>query len=125
MKVIFVGMHNKPDKAPLCSSTKSGKLIDRIINELGKVNTMKTNLYDVEYFPTNEQEKYELAMKWGERIDYNADDVIVLLGAEVHVNYLDNICQNVIKIAHPSSKRSHKEMDDYVNSAVQRVKSKL
>jgi hypothetical protein len=45
MRVIFVGMHNKPGMEPLDSRTKSGKLIDRIINEL-PIDCIKTNLYD-------------------------------------------------------------------------------
>ena|ERR1035437_9456248 len=123
MKIIFVGMHNKPMKMPLCSSTKSGKLVDRIIEALKPIECLKTNLYDVDYFPKRE-EKFDLARNWHTRIDPESVDVIVLLGAEVHEHYVKNLFDKVVKIAHPSSKRSHEAMNKYVISAVQEIKTK-
>jgi hypothetical protein len=124
MKIIFVGMHNKPMKMPLCSSTKSGKLVNRIIEALKPIECQKTNLYDVEYYPKRE-EKFNLAMNWHERIEPKLGDVIVLMGAEVHENYVQNMFDKVVKIAHPSSKRSHEAMNEYVISAVEKIKNKI
>jgi hypothetical protein len=51
MKVIFVGVHNKPHLKPLDSSTRSGKTIDGIIEQLPGIKCVKTNLFDVDYMP--------------------------------------------------------------------------
>ena len=84
MKIIFVGMHNKPGVMPLCTSTKSGKLIRKIYNELPKeIGILKTNLYNIDYYPI-QLEKYNLALDWHHRINLEFDDIIILLGAEVH-----------------------------------------
>jgi hypothetical protein len=48
------------------------------------------------------------------------DDVIVLLGAEVHRNFILE-SNRIIKVAHPSSKRSHKEMDEFVSTTVAKI----
>jgi len=113
-RVVFVGMHNKSDLVPLCSSTKSGKLINRVTDELN-CDTIKTNLYDVDYFPSP-QEKYKLALDWHERIRPESDDIIVLLGAEVHKNFDNRYGYEVLKYPHPSSKRSHIQMDEFVGN---------
>lgn len=124
MEIIFVGMHNKPNRMPLCASTKSGKLINRICKGLPEdIKVLKTNLYDVDYFPL--KEKYELALDWHERINLDYDDIIILLGAEVHQNF-NNIYNNIIiKLAHPSSMWSHKNMNNYVLQAIEQIKNKL
>lgn len=117
-------MHNKEDKLPLCGSTKSGKLIDRIIKELKPIECVKTNLYDVDYYPAT-ADKWSLAMNWNERIDAYWTDIIVLLGAEVHKNFIPLSFENIIKIAHPSSKRSRVAMDEYVLGTIEKIKDKL
>ena len=121
MKIIFVGMHNKPMKMALCSSTKSGKLVNRIIEALKPFKCQKTNLYDVDYLPIRNDEKFDLAMDWHERVRPEFGDVIVLLGAEVHENYNKDLYDNTVKLAHPSSKRSHVEMNEYVMDAVDKI----
>ncbi|MFA6571710.1 MAG: hypothetical protein WCT77_10820 [Bacteroidota bacterium] len=127
--IIFVGMHNKPNKAPLCSSTRSGKLIDKIINssDLAPVECLKTNLYNIDYYPKNYQQKVELAFDWHNRIQYDfMNDIIVLLGAEVHEYFISTkLFNKIIKLAHPSSMRSHIEMNDYVIRAINLIKGKL
>lgn len=121
MKVIFVGMHNKPGKTPLDSSTKSGKLIDRIIEGIKPIEYLKTNLYNVDYYPKQNDLKIELATIWLNTIHVSKDDIIVLLGTEVHKNYL-RCLGKIIEIAHPSSKRSHDAMDEYVKDAIDKIK---
>ena len=123
MRIIIVGMHNKPSLMPLCSSTKTGKLIDRIINKLPPCRTMKTNLYDVEYCPKEWQEKQSLAIDWHHRIDSAESDLIILLGAEVHKNFL-NTGLKVLKLTHPGARklRSHESMNEYVFKAVEEIK---
>jgi hypothetical protein len=124
MRVIFVGLHNKPGKRPLCISTKSGKLISRIINEGALKNYLKTNLFDVEYFPTERDEQVNLAFDWLKRVEPQEDDVLVLLGATVH-NATPPNSSKELKIAHPASKRSHVAMNEYVSQTIERILSLL
>ena len=122
-KVIFVGLHNKPDKMPLCGSTKSGKLINRVVKEFD-LPYQKTNMWDVDYYPTGNHEA--LSLEWYHRVEYSlSTDIIVLLGAKVHEKFIDMGFDHVLKFAHPSSKRSHKDMDEYVAKMVAAIKSKL
>jgi len=123
MKVIFVGMHNKDGRKPLCSYTKSGKLIDRIIEKIS-CKWLKTNLYDVDYWPQASNEKWSLAREWHERIDVYMDDLIILLGEEVHKNFIDRYIDDnrILKFAHPASKRSHVAMDEYVEKMIKAIK---
>jgi len=121
-KIYFVGLHNKPEKMPLCSSTKSGRLIDRIIKEGELNNWQKTNLFNVDYFPTESIEQQRLVSDWYERIQPQNDDIIVLLGAATHKAFRAYGWLDIIKVAHPASKRSHKEMDDYVIDVIKKIK---
>lgn len=134
MKVIFVGLHHKPGKMPLCSSTKSGKLIDRIIHRLAdegfwgeECTWQKTNLFDVDYYPESIYDRNELAFRWAMKYAV-VDNVYVLLGADVQKDF-SLTTNNSVKVAHPASKRSHAEMDVYVQEvaasitkAIQKVK---
>jgi len=122
MKVIFVGMHNKPNTPPLSSSTRSGSLIDSIIRKIPSLETLKTNMWDVEEFPQVE-EKTKLSLGWHDRIKWGKDDVIILLGAEVHKNFVAVEGMRLIKIGHPSAVRSFEAQDLYVSRAVGFIKS--
>ncbi len=120
-RIIFVGLHHKPGMKPLDSQTKSGKMIDRIMEQLPSgVKVKKSNLFDLYRLPENE-EKGELVKFWLEDIKPGKDDVVVLLGAMVHDNCPQIRVKSLIKIAHPASKRSHKEMDAYVDKAVKLI----
>jgi len=59
MKIIFVGIHDKEGLPPLCSTTKSGQIIDKIIERLPTDCTKfeKKNLFPVEYLPYDIQER--------------------------------------------------------------------
>lgn len=120
MKIIFVGLHNKPDKMPLCHTTKTGKLVSRIIKNFPTMEILKTNLFNVDYYPRNSNGRYELAMEWTFTYSPDVDDIIVLLGAATHKNFQPTF-GNVIKAAHPASKRSHKDMDDYVRNVSNQI----
>jgi hypothetical protein len=133
MKVFFVGLHNKPHKTPLCSSTKSGKLIDRIINQVFNRNGVdgakwvKTNLFDVDFYPTNDDENWGRATEWWERNkDVEETDLIVLLGAAVHRDFVN--CPyhvHILEVAHPASKRSHVDMNEYVYDVSAKIREHL
>ena len=123
-RVIFVGLHNKPGMKPLDSKTKSGKLIDRIIEKCRRhgMSILKTNLFDVDYLPSKDQMPI-MSFEWIERVELYKGDVIVLLGAMTHKYFpkLPSDC-NSIKVAHPTSKRSYVEMYDYVEKTFDLIK---
>lgn len=119
-RIVIVGLHNKPSMKPLDSKTKSGKLIDRIIKELTGFYIVKTNLFDVDYFPTEKIEQSRLAFDWIERAELNINDLVIVLGAAAK-DAFPPIPNKIIYIAHPASKRSHVDMDDYVIKTVELV----
>ena len=116
-RIIFVGMYYKTGLKALDSSTKSGKMVDRIMDKLPVgVKVKKSNLYDIARIPLD-SEKEELKRFWLDDIKPTPEDIVVLLGAMVHNDCPDIKVRDLIKIAHPASKRSHKEMDEYVEKA--------
>jgi hypothetical protein len=123
MKIIFVGMHNKPNKMPLCPSTKTGKIISRIIGELKPIECLRTNLYDIDFYPET-QLKWQYARDWIFRINPQPEDIVVLLGQEVHNNYIKSN-GIVIKLPHPASNYSKLSIDEYVKRAVREIKVKV
>ena len=122
MKVIFVGIHIKDGRPALCSYTKSGKLIDRVIKKID-YDSLKTNLYDINCMPIGTEMRWQLSRDWQEKIDVDTYDIIVLLGQEVHLNfiYLNLACSKFIKAAHPASKRSHIDMNEYIEDLVKNI----
>lgn len=120
MKVIFIGVHNKPGLEPLCSSTKSGKLIDRVIAQL-ICNTLKTNLYDVNYLPVGKDVKETYASDWLYRIVPNRNDIVILLGAEVQ-KYYRHYRGKILIFAHPASIWSNAAKERYVKKMVKEIK---
>lgn len=123
-RVIFVGLHNKPNMMPLDSRTKSGKLIDRIIDPLryNGLEVVKTNLYDSDTLP-EERRKDDFKFDWIERVKLYKEDILVLLGAMVHNDFPKLPLAKTIKIAHPASKRSHVDMNEYVSTTVELILS--
>ena len=55
MKIVFVGIHNKPGKAPLDSTTKTGEIIDAICCHFKGVEFMKANLFPIDSLPKKER----------------------------------------------------------------------
>ena len=125
MKLIFVGLHNKPDTNPLCRFTKTGKLLQRVINQLPEVDIEKTNLYDIDHYPSNSGDRHQMSIDWYWRVLPCPDDVIILLGAEVHKFFKYDKCKecSVLKYAHPASMRSHEAMNSYVNKMIIEITS--
>lgn len=114
-------MHNKPDMSPLDSRTKSGRLIDRIIKQLPKdVEVLKTNLYDIDYYP-EQKEKLSLAADFHKRFTTSSSDIIVLLGGEVQKNYISCSLDVIVKIPHPAFIFSNEKQDEYVLNAVEKI----
>lgn len=123
MRVIFVGVHNKTGLSPLCSTTKSGKLIDRIISSI-ECECVKTNLYNIEVLPPTKKAKFKMAQDWHFRILPSYDDIIVLLGGEVFKNFIEDEENTPIVLHHPASVWSNEKKNKYVESAVEKITQK-
>lgn len=121
-------MNNKPGFAPLDSKSRSGKLIDRVISALQTelnlfgADFLKSNLYDLDYFPYDEPAfNYE----WANRVEYNGyNDLIIALGACVQERFKKSPFQ-YLSIGHPSAVWSHEKQAAYIDRAVSKVKIAL
>jgi hypothetical protein len=125
-RVIYVGVHNKPGKPPLCSTTRSGKLIDRIIKSLPEYEHLKSNMFDVEMtsaefqnFP-HDSFNYE----WASRVDYSREhDIVVALGANICKLFTYSTIDRFIRNGHPSSPWSNVEKDNYVIKTAEKIRN--
>lgn len=127
MKIIFVGIHYKDKLTPLCSSTKSGKLIDRIIKELPlkKVEIVKTNLYDHCAMP-NENDKFIHAIEWYDKNSVHSGlDIAVLLGREVQKHFNRTSGITTIDVPHPAGIFGKKKQFEYVLNVSNRIMKKI
>lgn len=112
--------------APLDIRTKSGKLLQRII-ELIPFNheVIKTNLFNVEYMPPENID--ELVQEWFWTNLPTEDDLIILLGSIVQSIFKEwnknpNFkCLNIIKIAHPSSIWSNEKKERYISKCLHEI----
>lgn len=119
-RLFFVGLHHKPHLPPLCTSTKTGKIIKGIVEALPfEVEVVKTNLYDREELPASSLWNV-LAEEWHHRHETEEEDVIVLLGAHVH-NYFFCRTGYIIKIAHPASRYGAQKVKEYTDKAVDKI----
>jgi hypothetical protein len=125
MKVIFVGVHNKPDTNPLCIFTKTGKLLQRVIDQLPGVEFEKTNLLDIDHFPNDQDDTLMLARDWAYRISPDYDDIIILLGAIVQKWFQFNHDGEVLHFGHPSGVWSKIKQEAYVKRMVQEIRDCL
>lgn len=110
-RVIFVGIHNKPGLPPLCSTTRTGKVIDRVISKLIVKNCERKNIFPVEYMPKR-QEAIELTRQF----EIDPDALYVGLGKVVcNQLWLLNI-KNLVPVHHPSymMRQGAKALDRYV-----------
>lgn len=119
----FVGMHNKPGMYPLDSRTKSGKIIDAIIEEL-PIFCFKTNLCEIEYFPKDKEEITKGNMLWSDKYQPNSDSIIVLLGYWTQKNF-ELKKGKIIKLPHPASCFGNLKKEVYVENALNKIKEFL
>lgn len=119
-KVIFVGIHNKAGKMPLCGSTKTGKIITDIIASLPQVKFIRTNLINDEAIPLEADEIQLHGLEWLQTHEPVKNDIIVLLGAFTHKHFPSVPCK-VIKAAHPSSNRGREKISEYVVKTSERI----
>lgn len=119
MRIIFIGIHNKEGMTPLDSKSKSGQLIDRIIEKLPAYDCIKTNLYDDDEMPVNKN-KPGLSLDWWRRINPLKDDILILLGKEVQNNMYYHYSREVY-LKHPSVVWSKVNKEKYVSSTVAEI----
>ncbi len=128
LRIIFVGLHNKPERPPLCTSTKTGRLIREIIWQLPiKVKTIKSNIFNVDYMPERSLWN-SLVSEWYWEYVPTEGDIVVLLGnitQKMYKTYCDHNDSKVIEVAHPASKWSHNDMDEYVKNVSDKIKIEL
>lgn len=118
MRIIFVGIHNKLNKLPLDSSTKSGKIIDQIILNF-RCECVKSNLFNTTSLPSDSITCYVLALQWVDFYNPMPPDIIVLLGKLCQHYFISSIfCHNILKIPHPASLYSNSSKLEYINNAI-------
>ena len=121
MKVILVGVHNKPDTNPLCRFTKTGKLLQKVIDQLPKIEFEKTNLFNIDHFPNSQNDIGMLARDWWYRINLEPDDLIILLGAITHKHFNYQRGWKYLKFGHPSGVWSKEKQIEYVHKMVKAI----
>jgi len=131
MKILFVGLSNKPNTEPFNSKTNSGKVLDKIIDNLNH-ECFKRNL--VNYAPLSENNKlryptkFEINESLGDFMDYINNlqpDLIISFGNIVSTTLqkIDKIKDIIIYEKHPSYVYIYKRrfLDDYINNMVQKI----
>lgn len=116
MRVIFVGVHNKPGMYPLDSRTMTGRVIDRIIKELPDgYHCIKSNVFNIDYWPQNQTDELnrQWVENWKERMDYKPTDIVVTLGHCVNGIFRKTKTPS-IKVWHPASVWSTKGKEEYI-----------
>lgn len=106
-KIIFVGVHNKPGKAPLCNTTRTGKAI-QAIEDLVTIHTLeprpvflRTNLHDCNY--VQDITPGTAVNLWVTRVKPDPSDLVVCLGELVAYPFRITAYPNYIHIKHPGS----------------------
>ncbi len=123
MKVIFVGVHNKPNTNPLCIFTKTGKLLQKVIDKCPKIEFVKSNLFDIDHFPTPDDDMGMLARDWWWRISLEPSDIIILLGAMTQKYFQRRKGWKTLRFGHPASVWSKEKQVDYVNKMVNEIET--
>ncbi len=124
-RVIFVGIHNKVGKQPLCSSTLSGKRISAIAEKLpSDYEIVRSNLFDCEYLPSK-NERNSHVVKWFEKFDPNLNDCIVLLGNYVKEAFRCTCMAAIVKIHHPAYPKGKDNTQNYINNSIGKIILKI
>jgi hypothetical protein len=134
-KIIFVGIHYKPGMDALDSRTRSGKLIDKIIEHYTDRICIKSNIFNLEHMPTDRTKEYDLGWveNWKDRVNYQYGDVIVCLGQMVRDIFDDwrrtsvpaSLRPIIINFGHPSAVWRKQLKDDYVGNSVVKINTIL
>lgn len=115
-KVYFVGMHSKPNTEVLCGSTKTGRIINKIIAEV-EFHCIKTNLSETDYLP-DETELIKQMDLWMFKHNPKSKDIIILLGNWVAKHFSTNGELNTVKFRHPASLYGKEKENQYIEEVV-------
>lgn len=121
-RVIFVGVHNKTDLEPLDSSTRTGRVIDKIILELPDFHCVKSNVFNVDYWPQNQtlELNNQWVENWKQRLDYKNSDIVVTLGHCVNEIFRKAKVKS-IKVGHPSAVWSTEGKGQYIDRVYKKI----
>jgi hypothetical protein len=119
-KCFFVGMHNKPGMVPLDSKTRTGRVIDQIIEQL-PFTCVKTNLCEVPYMPETETiDTY--AEAWHQKYAPGENDIVVTLGSWVKTRFKKRN-HRLIFLGHPAGVFGPKTRLDYIVKSIAKIKA--
>ena len=131
MKILFVGLSNKPGAEPFDSKTNSGKVLDKIISSLNH-ECFKRNL--VNYAPLNECNKLRYPTKdevieslndFVSYVEKLRPDLIISFGniTSTALRNIDNIKNIILYEKHPSYIYVYKRryLDEYIINIIQKV----
>jgi hypothetical protein len=126
VRIIFVGVHNKPFKKPLDSRTSSGKRIDKIISHLPNLECEKMNLFNLPYLPKGGERLAQID-KFFQRAELDPTDILVTLGYEVHRALLDDprVPCKTLSVLHPSLQYQKITESQYIHDVVSKIKTLL
>lgn len=123
-KVFFIGVHNKPGLTPLCSSTRSGKVIDRIIEKVN-AKCYKTNFIDDTSRPPklSPLEMVKFGLDWIFRTQYKGGDAVVFLGKWVQEYFPHWLLMgsNIVEVNHPAYPKSKEAIEDYIQDTADQI----
>lgn len=112
MLVIFFGVHYKPGKQALCSTTYTGKIIDEVINQVN-AECFKANLFPTDHMPSKKS-KEEYISSLAKR----KNSLYIALGREVEKWMVKASIAHLIHIPHPGSLRYGGNKEEYISKAV-------
>ncbi len=98
MKIVFVGIHNKENKAPLDSTTKTGQIIDLICGHFNGLEFKRMNLFPVDHLPEKDLHE-DYVKRFINLIDF--DSYYMLLGKTVGDLLSIDLQQNSRCFFHP------------------------
>lgn len=125
-RIVFVGIHNKHGKEPLCPTTVSGTMIEWLSSRL-KAQTIRTNFFDMDYLPDKIEYNRTLAGRdYIERNKITENDICVLLGKNVQRLFPRHECEaEIISIPHPAYPKSIEAKRAYIDEAEEKINSLL
>ena len=119
-------MNNKPGKSPLDPSTRTGKVISRIMEAIGNpaLSFERSNLFDLDFFPHTGKLDHDVrsVQIWADRVGYKGTgDIVVTLGHCVNEVFRKAKVVPSIKVGHPSGVWSNEAKRVYITRVAQLV----
>lgn len=121
MKIVFVGLHNKPGFPPLCSTTKTGQVVDLIIGHFNNVEFEKKNIFPVEYLPHSEEREQLI-----DKFEVEDDAYYIALG-KISTDAIERMNVEFYAAYHPGYilRGGLQRKENYIKAVVMRIESVL